>query len=264
MSTGGKLKGTIADIFCRFLAWWNPVRLVCAVYNGTARVRRLPEAVASAHLAWNESLWEKRKKELLQTARDGRTYLEYQHGMGRSEEKEPFLYGAGGRKFSRDLHADYNSCEVIAVYNLQTFLLGEAKESFPKLLQRFERKGAALGGAFGSTPAAVEQALEESGFVWERLRGKACSRSAVDALSRKYDAFIVMLYNDRTTLRAGVHTMCVTRFTKDGTTGYLMHNDYRSFGGKWYPTLHAAVEDYNGGKAGWLEIIGAKVNKETK
>lgn len=176
--------------------------------------------------------------------------------MEHQENLKDFLYGT---KYT----ADYNSCEVIAVYHallaLKKCLNSDQKKKyadsydFPCLLAYFERNGITCGGAFGTSPYALIRFFHAQGFPitcwrypeWTRV----CHTDAIRTFTETNNTFLFMAYNDASSLRAMIHTMCITKEPE----GYLRHNDFSEL--KYYPTLQEAVEDYQNGKSRALFVM---------
>lgn len=210
-----------------------------AVWKGYALLAYfgvIPARIAREHLAVNEKVWQEKRRDCEVLAADGRSYLEYQARLLGESGGTSLLYGMRRKK---PLTADYNSCEVIAVYNVLRYFGRET--SFPELLHQFERNGAALGGAFGTSPSAVELFLREQGFAVQRLVGKKLAGSLPSATQEQ--VFLICMYNDRASLHRGMHTMCVTGCGNR----FLLHNDYQSYGKREFDSLEAAIRSYHGG-----------------
>ena len=173
----------------------------------------------------------------------------------KSIEHQPALSDfAYGIKYN----ADYNSCEVIALYN--ALISMGLQCDFPDLIENFERKGITCFGAFGTSPYALIKYIKDLGFSTESYSYKKwqhiCSSSTENALYNNfvnyYDAFIYMSYNNAHKIRDMIHTMCVT---KEGEH-FQTHNDYE--GAKCYATLKDAIIEYKGRCSRMILIIGIK------
>ena len=156
-----------------------------------------------------------------------------------------------GMMFGLRYTADYNSCEVIALYNALIALNNEIDISFPELLLSFERKGITMGGAFGASPYALKRYLGNSGYIVDCYNYKQRYIIASD----EYDAFIMMSYNNSGSIKDMIHTMCITK--EDNS--FKLHNDYE--GSRQYKTLIDAVEGYNKGKSRMIIILAIKKDK---
>ena len=194
------------------------------------------------HLEKNQMAWKNLLSEDSQKDR-----MEYQ------EKLKDFLYGT---RYT----ADYNSCEVIAVYHALLALnrAGKtqshpARRDFPDLLAYFERNGITCGGAFGTSPYALARFFRAQGFTvtcrrypeWTRV----CHTGAIQAFTGTNETFLFMAYNDASSLRAMIHTMCITKEPE----GYRRHNDFSAL--KYYPTLQEAVESYQNGRSRALFVM---------
>ena len=212
--------------------------------------------VREEHLKRNNAAWESYKTRFQKDK-----YIEHQPALS------DFVYGSR-------YGADYNSCEVVAVYNALV-ALGD-KNDFPILLERFENKGITWLGAFGTSPFALIKHLNSMGYnvkcytykKWIRIcSSNNYSNEITDttkkSITSKYgnqynnfinkcDSYIFMSYNNARTIRDMIHTMCVT---KEGEN-YRIHNDYE--GAKYYPTLADAVNGYKGGNSRMILIMGIK------
>ena len=195
--------------------------------------------IRTDHLEHNSNAWNSYKKMY-----PADKYIEHQTALSE-------LYY--GRKYT----ADYNSCEVIAVYNA-LIALGK-KYDFPLLLESFEKKGISFYGAFGTSPYAIIKYLLALGYSIELCNynkwRKMClddtySKDSYEKFSNRNETFIYMSYNNDRSLRDMIHTMCIT---KDGKH-FQTHNDYE--GSKCYPSLKAAVNEYKNGKSRMILIIG--------
>ena len=210
------------------------------------------------HLQRNMEAWEKYR--LSQSEQEKGGYIE------RQKELSGFAYG------TRYL-ADYNSCEVIAVYNALHFLQKNSGISesemifseekgmhremdFPQLLCFFEKRGITCGGAFGTSPYALLRFFCLLGYwvtscrfgEWNRL----CDTDTVEKFAEENDAFLFMAYNDARSIRAMIHTMCITK--ENG--GYVRHNDFSE--PKRFPALKDAVGEYRNGKSRMILMLGIR------
>lgn len=221
-------------------------RVVLKGYSLLAFVGRVPRRVVSRHYVMNQRIWLKRQRECESLALDGLSYLEYQSRLLGKGGEDAICYG---RRRKKPLTADYNSCEVIAVYNVMRYFRREV--SFPELLRDFERKGIALGGAFGTSPAALVSYLEREGFSVKCLCGKQLM-DFLPSVAEEAQAFLVCLYNDRQSLQRGLHTLCVTRQGDQ----FLLHNDYRTYGKQGFDSLEAATCSYRNGDSRLWAVLG--------
>lgn len=157
-------------------------------------------------------------------------------------------------KYENDITADYNSCEIIALYNAFVSLGDDcSKYEFPSLLAEFENRGLSRYGAWGTSPHIVEKYLEDEGYEYKSLLGKhSKNKQEVDTLENEYDTFIITAYNDKDDIDAFVHTMSITK--ENG--GFYIHNDYASKGK--YNSLYDSIIDYKDGNSQVINIIGIK------
>ncbi len=153
-------------------------------------------------------------------------------------------------------NADYNSCEVIAVYNaLVSMGIGC---NFPELIKNFEKRGITCFGAFGTSPFSLMRYLKAEGFNIKYYNYQKWLRICTDnsglyfEFEEGFDSFILMSYNNARSIRDMIHTMCITKEDDH----YKLHNDYE--GAKCYKTLKAAVDGYMGGRSRMILIIGIR------
>ncbi len=195
---------------------------------------RIPKSLRERHLKENNENWEA-------TAR-----VVEKNGF---LEEQSLMTGItlGNRK------ASVNACEVMAAYNALRSL-GETP-SFPALVERFERMGLCLFGAFGTAPAKLKRFFREAGIGQEALSGKALTKEAAEGLEKRYETFVVTVYNDRENIMAMIHTMCISRVNG----GFTVHNSGSS--GVVFPSLSEAVFSLNGGRAKPLWLLGVSGTK---
>ena len=151
----------------------------------------------------------------------------------------------------------YSGCEIIAVFNARKRLYGSmAPEELADLIRRFEAKGAALRGEFGTSPLALARYLKSSGMEVRTSYGK---QRSVEEIERESAVMIATVYNDGNDITKQIHTVCITR---DVSGGYVLHNAYcRDKTGRYtesisYPTLREAITHISGYGAKLLYLIG--------
>ena len=151
----------------------------------------------------------------------------------------------------------YSGCEIIAVFNARKRLYGSmAPEELADLIRRFEAKGAALRGEFGTSPLALARYLKSSGMEVRTSYGK---QRSVEEIERESTVMIATVYNDGNDITKQIHTVCITR---DVSGGYVLHNAYcRDKTGRYtesisYPTLREAITHISGYGAKLLYLIG--------
>lgn len=197
-------------------------------------VKGLSEDVIKEHRDKNDVAWEKYQED-----HNNGKYIENQRGMTEIQ------YG--------NHTGDYNTCEVIAAYNALQYLKdGESPDSFPDLLEQFEKSGITLEGELGTSPEALNSYFEENGYDTRMLADRGISPSNIASMAENYDTYIMTAYNDKSNLGAQVHTVNIT--VENGM--YVVHNDYE--GTKSYSSLEAAVSGYNDGKAEPISLIGIR------
>lgn len=189
------------------------------------------------HLERNIKVWNNYK-----THFSNDKYIEHQSAL------TDFAYG-------RKHNADYNSCEIIAVYNTLKALGTEC--DFPDLITYFEQRGITCLGAFGTSPFSLIKYLRTLGcniiyYNYKKWLQICSEKRLYHEFTDNHKVFIFMTYNNANSIRDMIHTMCVTK--EDGY--YKIHNDYE--GSKDYPTLLEAVEGYRDGKSRMILIMGIK------
>ncbi|MCR5702805.1 MAG: hypothetical protein K6G76_11770 [Lachnospiraceae bacterium] len=184
------------------------------------------------HFDINEREWESYTKK-----HPNDKYIEQQNAM------KDLYYG-------RRYRADYNSCELIALYNALVALKDTSliNNSFPSLIQAFEKKGITCGGAFGTSPYEIIHFLKSAGYKVTCVRYRKYNK-VFQNIGDMYDTFILVTYNNALTVKDMIHTMCITK--EDGQ--YHIHNDYE--GNKTYSSLSDAVSGYKNGKSRMIMLI---------
>ena len=137
-------------------------------------------------------------------------------------DKEEGLYGA------------HNLCEVIAVYNVMTFLEDDEVD-FPQIVKDFVSKSPVIGGNFGTSPDCVEEYLNYQGYKTETIDVESLYHNPngeddFDTLLEKYDAFIISDWNTDKADDA-MHTMAITVKKETDDSGgvkytIIRHNDF--------------------------------------
>lgn len=218
------------------------------IYIMTLISRPIDEDIIRYHLFINKNSW-------IQCIADaGKDDEAIQNGYIEHQDKlNKFFYGYWR---GEDLTADYNSCEVIAVYNAlqsignHTF---DSKHDFPVLLAQFEAKGVALGGKFGTSPKIMNEYLAEEGYSTEMIEGLFANiPEIVYSIQENYSAYIITVYNDKGDLSEQIHTMCVTN--ENGR--YYIHNAGESSCENGYASLYEAINGYKQGNSEVISVIG--------
>ncbi len=140
----------------------------------------------------------------------------------------------------------YSGCGVIAVWNVMEFFrrnprVGTAA-ALANLIGDFEKMGAVMGGALGTSAYAVffylRKYFKKVGF------SIAKRKSALDRFGERYQAFVVTTFNDAKNPARGLHIVCITTDSR----GYSVHNSYiKTRTGYYvvsipYKTLSEAIE----------------------
>lgn len=194
----------------------------------------LPASTVKEHRTNNDAAWKK-----YQTDHNDGKYIEDQNGM------TGIQYG--------NHNGDYNTCEVIATYNALQYLTdGSSPDSFPKLLEYFEKNGITAFGELGTSPEAIDSYFEQKGYDTQILAGNNISSSNISDMSKNYDTYIMTTYNNQSDLSSMIHTVSITV----ENDVYVVHNDYE--GTKSYSSLKAAVSGYKDGNGEPISLIGIK------
>ncbi len=141
----------------------------------------------------------------------------------------------------------YSGCGIIAVWNVLEYFrrvprVGTAAY-LANLISDFEKFGAVLGGAFGTSVYAVffylKRYFKKTGF------SLAKRKPALDRLGERYQAFVVITPNDALNIARGLHIVCITRDSR----GFSVHNAYKKTRAGFYvvsipyKTLSEAIEN---------------------
>lgn len=197
-------------------------------------IKGLSAETIKNHRENNDDAWDK-----YQASHNNGKYIEDQNGMT-------------GMQYGNHT-GDYNTCEVIAAYNALQYLTdGNSPDSFPDLLEHFEKNGITANGEFGTSPQAIDSYFEQNGYDTKMLAGNNISSSQVSNMSKNYDTYIMTTYNNKSNLGSQIHTVSITK--ENGV--YVVHNDYE--GTKSYSSLEAAVSGYKDGNGEPISLIGIK------
>lgn len=159
-------------------------------------------------------------------------------------------------RFGRKYSMRYAGCEIIAVCNALRALGESVSVRFiVTLISAFERRGAVLGGFFGTAPYAIEKYFKEKGYpvtAADRMDGEI-----IKEIGKKSRTVIVVAYNDRNDIMKQVHTVSVT---KEEIGTYSVHNAYYRVNGRYraksgYRTLQDAINGIGIHPAG-IYVIG--------
>lgn len=238
-------------------------RLKLGLINFLGCISWIPKSVVQKHLEENEARWRDfcRKncdfdEKPLRNNNIGR-YITYQ-------PKLTFLnYGRERRLWEKcitngkGLHADFNTCEVIAVTNA---LINIGVEHnllvFPQILAYFEKKGAVLSGYFGTAPKSIVRYMRNRGLKCQNITREVLasdgSRNRLMVRTASRTVYIMICQNTKT-LFDGVHTMCII----DIGRGFQILNDYE--GNRCYASLKDAVTSYNNGNSKLLALYGISI-----
>lgn len=160
-------------------------------------------------------------------------------------------------RFGRKYSMCYSGCEIIAVCNAFRALgKGVSAQFIVTLISAFERRGAVLGGFFGTAPYAVEKYFKENGYPVTAT--DSMDREIIDEIARKSDTVIVVAYNDKNDIMKQVHTVSIT---KEEDKTYSVHNAYYRVDGRYraksgYRTLQDAINGISGSHPASIYVIG--------
>lgn len=211
----------------------------------------IDNSTVESHLENNKKVWE---GGLEDDVTDNEGYIEKQGLMEKLKYgKHNSLYEklTGYNKWSscqtegQDPTCDFNSCEVIAAYDILNYYEGNNKKyTFPELLSEFESSSTVASGYAGTAPAEVCNFLKGEGYKAKMYEGDNLSSSDYTSISGKYDSFIVTVYNDKNDLNSAVHTMAITtNIDSNGDTIYTIHNESGS--SRYGYSLEEVIFNYN-------------------
>lgn len=113
--------------------------------------------------------------------------------------------------FGKAITADFNSCEVIALFNVLNSLGKNA--DIADLLAGFEREGIVKKGYFGTSIWTLKRYLDKEGIDNQISYGEEVGTASCNS-------YIVTLYNDKDDISQMIHTMAIIK--KDDV--YSMYN----------------------------------------
>ena len=232
---------------CSFIPRYVSNRIVIRLYQVLTWIR-VPRSVREKNYVYNL----KRLREMDQGSwQDPSVCIENQ------AQWEDVRFGAG-----RHHSMCYSGCEIIAVFNARKRLYGSGTpEELADLIRRFEAKGAALQGEFGTSPLALARYFKSCGLEVLTSYGK---QQSVEDIARESAVMIVTAYNDGNDITKQIHTVCITR---NVSGGYILHNAYcKDKSGRYtesisYPTLREAVTHISGYGAKLIYLIGINRKK---
>lgn len=235
--------GKAGQFIVSFIPKYVRNRVLMGVYRFFS-IFRVPGLIRERHYRENGSLLEKTKWDFWDMPD---IYIENQSEWGK------IRFGVG-----RHANMSYAGCEIIAIYNARKALGGLlSREDMAELIRTCEARGAALGGIFGTAPAAVAAYFRKKGFYVETADG--AKERAADEIGGKCDVMIATAYNDKNDITAQIHTVCITK-NREGK--YVLHNAYlRDEKGRYresipYETLQEAVGHISGREPKLIYLIG--------
>lgn len=172
-------------------------------------------------------------------------------------EWEEIRFGVGRRQ-----SMSYAGCEIIATYNARKALGDQlSKRDMAELIGAYEKRGAALWGAFGVAPTAIVAYLKNRGYTVETADG--ANGAAVAEIAKNHRVMIATVYNDKNDITAQIHTICIT---KNADGGFVIHNAYhRDEKGRFresrpYRTFQEAAAHLSGRNPKLIYMIGIQPN----
>lgn len=228
--------------FVSFIPRYVSNRIVVRMYQALSWIR-VPRSVREKNYVHNL----KRLREM-----DRKLWTDPYVFIENQAQWEDIRFGAG-----RHHNMCYSGCEIISVFNARKRLYGSmTPEELADLIRRFEAKGAALRGEFGTSPLALMRYFKSCGMDVLISYGK---QRSMEDIERESAVMIATVYNDGNDITKQIHTVCITR---DISGGYVLHNAYcRDKTGRYtesisYPTLKEAITHISGYGAKLLYLIG--------
>lgn len=130
-----------------------------------------------------------------------------------------------GVRFGRSKRSNmaYSGCEILACYNALVYLTdGKAgnPETLVHMIECFERRGAALLGAWGTSPRSMQKFFDTQHYHTKLVVSR--EPEEFETAMKTADCALITLFNDKCAVTGQVHTMTVTREEK----GYVLHNAF--------------------------------------
>lgn len=185
-----------------------------------------------------------------------------------NDSESKICHSFGGKKYIelqeklKDLEyggfsADKNACEIIAFLNAMINKGKASVEDLPSTISLFEAYGPTLFGEFGTSPNTIVDVFEDAGVKADIYTSNEFE-SNKEKISKRYDTFVVTVYNNENDIMSEVHTMCITKNTNTGQ--YILHNAYNgSTTQTGYYTgnsIDEVLKQYSGGDSKLISIIG--------
>lgn len=173
------------------------------------------------------------------------------------KEWKKIKFGQGKRT-----NMEYSGCGIIAVYNaLVALRMSPDIDTMVGLISRFELDGAVMNGRFGISPMAIKKFFVKEGYDVDMVTTK--SKEKIDSIGEENKVFIATIYNDKTDISEMLHTVCIT---KDSKNKYIVHNcsywnENRYMAkSKNYTKLSNAIADIKRASSA-VAVIGIKCKK---
>ena len=198
--------------------------------------RGLSKSLVALHLSHNRSLTLERDKDgyiCRQSSLAGYWY-------GKKKAFYQLFSFLRASCFGKAITADFNSCEVIALYNTMVNL--GKNIGFAELLAEFEHKGIVKKGYFGTSIWALKRYLDNAGIDNHIFYGDVSA-------SENYDSYIVTLYNDKDDISQMIHTMAILKKEE-------VYHMYNAHGGKISGnSINDCIEKYGEGRSKVISTI---------
>lgn len=259
--------------------------MIIQFLNVLSYFTRIGRKVSDRHYEINKETWE---KHYVNRNKRGKNIFCHEKYISNQDKLNCLLFGKTSRLLNfffnrrgKELTADFNSCEVVAVMNA-LISLGKSEDAsgFPKLLRYFENhRGLALNGYFGTAPVAMWRFLKEHGVrivffdsacLWDNESldnigsldntesldntGTLYNTESLDNKESLYDieskrkTYIIVFQNNKRKLSQGIHSVCAIV----DINGARLLNDYEN--SPCYQSLSQAIKAYNNGRAKVLQL----------
>jgi len=144
----------------------------------------------------------------------------------------------------------YSGCGIIATYNVIYFLTKDENINFPKMIQAFEKEGIIIDGLLGTSPHSIEIYLKSNGYNTIN----SCNKEEYDNIGENYNAFIMIIYNNKFAIMEGLHFIAITK-----ENGYFhVHNNGYNSHKIDYNSISELLEKIDDGMAKEIFLIAIK------
>ena len=192
-------------------------------------LRQLKQKEFPDHLAKNKAAFPNH----LTTIKNNKGYIEDQRNY------KDMFYGVS--PFSD------NGCELISIYNVLNYF-GVQNIDLPGIIEKNEKDGMILSGAFGTSPIAIEDYFKTNGYKTM----SSSQKKDYENIANSSDALILTMYNDIKDITAQIHTVAITK----NKFKYYVHNNGANSASVGYTSITALLTKINSGKAKDIFLIG--------